>query len=223
MPVLTELPFDPRVINLSVERDAHRNPGLHLSTVIKDRLITAGIERKIKGRPLTPEEQHLLFQRGYLWERMVEEFCSTQEWVERQLEVSASKHFNAGQGELDQDGCLVRPGECLLDGIYMTPDAIDIKRLWVEEWKATAIRAKGFSIAERRPEWLWQAASYAAVFGMTTTVFRVWHVSDNCITSVRYDWTEEEIRSNWNDILIHKKYMEDRDARIKEAITDLPR
>lgn len=208
MPKLTTVPFKAESINLSVERDAKRSKGIHLSTIIKDRLITAGVGRKTVGREFTKEEQHLIFQRGFLWERMVKEFCDHENWLRRQIEESASKHLALGQAELPSD--LIRPGECMLDGIYMTPDAIDMKNYWVEEWKATAIRYKNFNIEDRRFEWLWQAGAYAKVFGMTKAVIRVWHVSDNIINPVLVEWTEEEINKNWLEIREHYAHMRER-------------
>lgn len=208
MPTCTPVSFNPLSISMSVERDAKRSPGIHLSSIIKDMLITAGVERKVKGRALTREEQHLIFQRGFLWERMVAEFVETEEWLKREVEGAASRHLTAGVAELPST--LVRPGECALDGIYMTPDALNMTEYAIEEWKATAMRFRGFSIEERRPEWLWQAGAYAAIFGMTKTIIRVWHVSDNVLNSLLFTWTPEEIRENWSRIKGHYEYMQER-------------
>lgn len=208
---ITPLAFDPRCISMSVERDALRSPGIHLSSILKDRLITAGIERRVKGsKPFTPQEQHLIFERGFLWERMVAEFVETEEWLKLQIEEAAHKHLKAGIAEIttqDPARVLVRPGECCLDGIYMTPDALNMSEYAIEEWKATAIRYKGFDVQARRMEWLWQAAAYAHVFGMTKAIIRVWHVSDNVLNSMKIEWTPEEVRENWQQILEHYQYM----------------
>jgi hypothetical protein len=205
MPKITPVTFSPLAITMSVERDAKRSPHIHLSSIIKDRLITAGIGRQVKGRPLTREEQHLIFERGFLWERMVKEFCDTEHWLQSQIEESAHKHLT--QGIYESPSHLVRPGECMLDGIYMTPDAIDMKGYHVEEWKATAMRYKGFNIEDRRIEWLWQAGSYAHVFGMNKAIIRIWHVSDNIINSQLVEWTDDEIKENWRQIREHYDYM----------------
>jgi hypothetical protein len=215
MPVITQIPFDVKSISLSVERDAARSKGIHLSSIIKDRLITAGIERKVKGKQFTPEEQHLLYERGFLWERMVKEFCDTEEWIRRNTEEAAGSHFAAGVAELPS--ALIRPGECQLDGIFMTPDAINPQEFHVEEWKATAMRYRGFDIQVRRPEWLWQACSYAAIFGMTKAIFRVWHVSDNVINPISVQWTEEEVRQNWQNIKDHWQHMQERRILVRSA------
>ena len=207
--LITKLPFDPLCISMSVERLAQRSPGIHLSSIIKDRLLTAGIQRKVTGgKPFTAQEQHLLFERGFLWERMVVELTETQEWISRQIDESASQHFAAGMAEFDN--VLVRPGECMLDGIYMTPDALNMAQYAVEEYKATAIRAKNFDIEARRPEWLWQACSYAKVFGMNKAIFRIWHVSDNCITPLLVEWTHAEVDESWRQIREHYEFMQNR-------------
>lgn len=209
MPTITPISFDPRVITLSVERDAKRSPNIHLSSIIKDLLITAGIERKLTGgKKFTPEQQHLIFERGFLWERMVHEFCETNEWYKRQLDEAASRHFVSGFAETDK--ILVRPGECMLDNIYMTPDALNMAEYAVEEWKATGLRGYNFNIEERRPEWLWQAASYAHIFGMTKAIFRIWHVSDGMINSLMIEWTPDEIKENWKRITEHWEFMQQR-------------
>jgi hypothetical protein len=187
-----------------------------LSTIIKDRLITAGIERATKGKPFTKEEQHLLFERGFLWERMVKEFCETEDWIKLQIEQSASHHFAAGVLELPQNS-LLRPGECQLDGIYMTPDAIHITDFRVEEWKATAMRAKNFDIEQRRPEWLWQAAAYANIFGMTKAMFRIWHVSENVISSLLVEWEKDEVVEEWRRIKDHYQTMKERNGRNRKV------
>lgn len=209
MPVIESIQFDPKSLNLSVERDAKRSPGIHLSSIIKDRLITAGVERRVKGAvPFTPEEQHLIFERGFLWERMVAEYVETDEWVHRQIDALASKHFAAGV--LETNKTLVRPGESVRDGIYMTADALNMHEYAVEEWKATGLRFRKFGIEARRQEWLWQACSYAGVFGMTKAIFRIWHVNDNIINSLRVVWTEEEIAENWRQMLEHREFMKQR-------------
>lgn len=208
---ITKLPFDPKCISMSVERAAVRSSGIHLSSIIKDRLITAGVSRKTVGRPFTREEQHLLFERGFLWERMVAEFTETQEWISRQIDEAASQHFAAGFAETDR--VLIRPGECMMDGIYMTPDALNMAEYAIEEYKATAIRAKNFDIEARRQEWLWQACSYAKVFGMNKAIFRIWHVSDNCITPILVEWTHEEVDENWRQIREHYEFMQSRGGK----------
>jgi hypothetical protein len=210
---ITPIRYNPKAISLSVERDAIRSPGIHLGAIIKDRLITAGIERKVKGgSKFTPEEQHLLFERGFLWERMVAEYIETNEWLCRQQDEHAGQHFSRALAETSER-VLVRPGECQLDGIFMTPDALNMQEQAVEEWKATGLRAYNFDIHSRRPEWLWQVGAYTHIFGFRKSILRIWHVSDNVITQLNIDWEDGELAKNWADLMDHYSFMRERDAR----------
>lgn len=212
MPVITKLPFDPRVISLSVERKAVRSNGTHLSSILKDMLITAGVGRSYKGRPMTPEEQHVLFETGFLWERMVAEYIASPENKQIEWDRFATQAAQA-QTEVDveRSSDLVRPGECLMDGVYMTPDALNVRHWHMEEWKATAIRSKDFSIEERRLEWLWQGAAYARYFKTNRVIYRVWHYQiPQDVSQFVVEWGDEEIEQNWCNVVQHKLVMDTR-------------
>jgi hypothetical protein len=210
---ITKIEFNPKALSISVERDAYRSPSIHLSSIIKDRLITAGIERKVKnGKPFTPEEQHLVFERGFLWERMVAEYVEMDEWLKRQTDELASKHFSLAMAEVD-NRILVRPGECCLDGVYMTPDALNMQECAVEEWKATGLRYYNFDIYSKRPEWLWQVGAYTYIFGFNKSIIRIWHVSENVLNSMLIEWEDGELKRNWDDLMVHYKFMRDRDEQ----------
>lgn len=209
MPEYSELPFDPTVISLSVERHAKRSPGIHLSTILRDMRVTAGIQRGKGQKPLTAGEQHIVFQQGFLWENAVAEYIASPE--NQQLEIdNFISCFGLEQLREDaRESGILRPGECQMDGIYLTPDGINM-RLWHgEEWKATAIRKKNFDIRTSRSEWLWQGAAYLRIFGMTRMIYRVWHTGDfpQCVSQIVVDWTKDEIESNWSRILEHYEYM----------------
>ncbi len=200
MPEIKKLPFDELSIDLSPEKDRPRSPGIHLSTIIKDMLRTAGINRAGRGNSsISAGAQHLTFEKGFLWERIIE-------------------YALKSQMEVDVDGNpddLLRPGEVFMDGIYMTPDAINVREQRVEEWKSTGIRSKDFDIVSRRLEWLWQGAAYARYFGFTRAVFRVWHHTDMppVVTQFEIEWTPEEIEQNWQRIVDHYEYMKRRDGK----------
>lgn len=214
MPTIVPLPFDPRIISLSVERDAQRAPGMHLGTILRDRLATAGIKRA-GSKAMTAGEQHLTFEKGFLWERAVYEYLQSPEaiqqefdfWIENHLAVLADDAIRAG------NGALVRPGECQMDGIWMTPDAANLKLWHIEEWKATCIKSFGFKIPDRKPEWLWQCAAYARYYHMTRAVIRVLHHGQvpPVVNQFVIDWTQDEIETNWQQILQHYEFMKSRD------------
>jgi hypothetical protein len=196
MPLITPIPFDWKSIALSPEKHAVRSPGVHLTDITKDMLRCAGISRGGKGKPFSPEDQHMLFESGFLWERMIAFILTV-----------AHEEAN-GSNEL----LLLRPGEQMMDGVALTPDAINIPTWCIEEWKATAMRSKGFDIQSKRPEWLWQAGAYCRVFGMRKAIFRIWHHGElpHTVTQLLVEWTQQEIEDNWFKILDHWKYMKER-------------
>lgn len=214
MPQISQLPFDHSVISLSLERDRHRSAGVHLGAIIRDRLITAGIIRQRIRKGTEDDDSHLQFQKGFLWESMVTEYIQTPEWQRIEWDWWASKHLDQAIADsvVSSGGYIVRPGEQEMDGIYLTPDAINTRLLHVEEWKATAIRSKNFSLEAKKPEWLWQAASYARKFGMTRAIIRVWHLADMPPVVNQYciDWTAAEIEENWRQIMEHYTHMKSR-------------
>lgn len=214
MPQVTEIPFDQKFISLSVERDAIRSSGVHLSHVIKDMLLTAGIERKVKGKEFTEEERNKLFNQGFLWERLVHELIETPEWIAHEWDSFVVKGLaQISQDSIDKSGgSVIRPGECMLDGIYMTPDAINLPKNLLEEWKACGIKSYNFILKERKPEWLWQVGAYLKVLGLTRAIIRIWHYSQvpPVVTQHVVDFTQEELDKNWNTIYKHYQFMQNR-------------
>ena len=216
-PTVTEIPFDHKIVSLSVERDALRSPGVHLSHITKDMLITAGVKRfreSKKGAEEAAKEQHYTFEQGFLWERLVTDYIQTpyyqaQEWdwyVKRGLTQLVD---DAIQGS---GGTILRPGEVVMDGIAMTPDAINQRLFHLEEWKSTSIRSDGFDIAKRRVEWLWQVAAYARYFNMTRAIIRVWFYGEFPPTVKNFviEFSTADIEENWTNILNHWNYMKSR-------------
>ncbi len=211
MPSITTLPFDSSIISLSIERDLKRSKGLHLSTIIRDLLLTLGVRRAASTKGWTEEDSHLNFQKGFLWEQMVQAYIETPEWQAKEWDFFASKHMQqvVDDSILQSKGHIIRPGEVEMDGIFMTPDALNVRLHHLEEWKATAIRAKNFNIETRKPEWIWQGAAYCRRFNMTRTIYRVWHLADlpSVCNQIVVDWTGEEIERNWSQVLDHRKLM----------------
>lgn len=220
MPVYTYLPFDRSVISLSMDRDAQRAPGIHLSTIIKDMRITAGIERGQRGKSFTDGEQYMVFEQGFLWERLVKEYIESPE--NRQIEWDY--FVKGGLSQLTADsiensgGHLMRPGECCLDGIYMNPDAVNLKLWHMEEWKATALRKANFNIEKHRPEWLWQIQAYCKFYHMNRGIFRIWHYGEMPTpdpTQLVVDFSDEELDKNWSIITGHYRHMQERSVKLE--------
>lgn len=191
MPEITEIPFDYSLLSLSPEAGVARSPGLHLTDITKDMLLTSGINRA-GGSSFSLTEQLLLWEQGFLWERIIEYFLR----VQMARDVAAS------------NGGLTRPGEFTFEGIHATPDAISLAPYHLEEWKATAVRKAKFDIRTHRPEWLWQAGFYANYFDMDTAVFRVWHYCQMppAISQWKVVWTKAERVQNVERILNHAKW-----------------
>lgn len=217
MPEITYLPFDSSFISLSEEREAKRSPGMHLTGILRDMRITAGVEKAYKQMP--EADQHMMFEQGFLWERLVKEYIDSPE--NKQTEWD---HFvKSGLVQLTEDaliasnGDLSRPGECMLDGVAMTPDAVNL-RLWhVEEWKATSVRKKNFSIKLHRPQWIPQIAAYCKFFHMNRGVLRIWHYGEMPTpepTQMVIQWSDEELDANWDQILTHYEHMKKRDGEV---------
>lgn len=142
---------------------------------------------------------------------MVAEYLDTTENKNSEWEIYTTRHL----GQLTQDaivksnGGTIRPGECSLDGIFMTPDAINYRLGAVEEWKSTSIRPQNLDIEKRRPEWLWSTMGYCKAHNLTRGVFRVWHYGQYppVVQQFIYDWTQEEVDKNWNMVYTHYQSM----------------
>lgn len=191
MSEIIEVPFDYSLISLSAESDRVRSPGLHLTDITKDMLFTSGINRA-GGKPFNPEDQHLLFEQGFLWERMIERMLESQ--MERDIGRS--------------DGILNRPGEFSMDGVFATPDAINTEYYHLEEWKATAVRRAKFDVRTHRPEWIWQAGFYCKYFEMDTVYFRIWHYCEMPpqVTQLKVIFGPNELNENRDRILNHARW-----------------
>jgi hypothetical protein len=192
LPEIIEIPFDYTTLSLSEEDEFRtRSPGLHLTDVTKDMLLTSGIKRG-GGKTLAPEDQKMLFEAGFLWERM----------ISRNLQAQMNREI-AGSS-----GALVRTGEYVdSSGIIATPDAIDTKNWHLEEWKATAIRSWNLDIQTDRPEWLWTTGFHCHFFGMNSVVFRIWHYQEmpHKIKQYKVTFYPGEITSNYDRIINHAK------------------
>jgi len=134
-----------------------RSPGLHLSQILSDL-------NEVRGSryPETdPHTRQLYFATGFIWEQLIRR-------VVRETAIKAAR------------GALVRPGEFILDGIAMSPDAIDTEDWAIEEYKST------YSSSERGIEngrfwhWIVQIKCYCWATGARTARLRVWFVNGDC-------------------------------------------
>lgn len=196
MPEIIELPFDYSTLSLSEEDEFRtRSPGLHLTDITKAMLIEAGLS-KWKTDP-DPNKRLMQFQKGFLFERIIQRCLQVQ--MQRDIQLSG--------------GLLYRPGEYSTDGVFCTPDAINLStdNPWLEEWKATAISIKNLTrdnLFYEKPEWKWAAAWHCAHFNLDSVVFRIWHHRefDPTIKQYQASFTPDELRTNKEKLLNYAHY-----------------
>ena len=103
----------------------------------------------------------------------------------------------------------VRPGEILLDGVACSPDGINWKDGYVEEYKFSWKSSK--KPVESRWVWMCQAMAYCKVTGLNVVRFRIFHVNgDYSFDGPIYKdcfitFTQEEIDNNWAMLIAHAR------------------
>lgn len=137
------------------EVDHMRSPGLHLSRIIADLNEVRGGTKYPETDPATRQNY---FATGFLWERALKVL-----FVETRLK--------------SEQGVLVRPGEFTIDGIAMSPDALDLDDYVVEEYKATYMSSA--RPIEDPCFWPWtiQMKCYCRAVGTRVARLRTWFVA----------------------------------------------
>jgi len=165
-----------------------REGRLHLSAVIDSLMVRSGLQ--YKGDGFTDME--LTAEIGLLWEKVL---CKVM-----------------------RDKYATRPPHVELDGIWMAPDGIGPDPLGVvpmvlEEYKAT------WRSVKRSPtddfKWMAQSKSYCSALGTTVAIFRIFHLMGDYKGSgpiyrvARVEYTEWELKQNWDMVLREKQRMEE--------------
>jgi hypothetical protein len=182
---------------LVIAPDTGRSPGpAHVSNIIRDienTVLKPGQRRKYDD--LSPEEKRRMgayVSVGWAWE-----------------EAIRGALLASGAGPLSSER-FISPGECVLDGIYGTPDWLDVDDYCVEEFKATWR-------SSRRPldpdfwHWLVQIKAYCKMLGCTWARLRVFYVNGDYrdsgpqIKHFRLEWSKLEIDQNWEMLKNHAK------------------
>jgi hypothetical protein len=117
-----------------------------------------------------------------------------EEWYGRQIERSTPT-FRYHPGEIEQDGIICTP-----DGIELKPVHETAANLVLHEIKVTF----GPNLAMRQ-RWLQQTAAYCHVLGCTTAYLHVYWVIVPMATVTILEFSQEELRDLWDEILMHKK------------------
>lgn len=166
--------------------DTHeRSKGLHLSTILESMELDLGVKRDNKW------DKNALFTAGFLWERLLKFVILKQRY---------------------DSGALIPVGEHFEDGIYLTPDGMDIEDWVHEEWKAT-YKSLRHDPHEYYRYW-WQIKAGCYVLGTNKARLRVWFINGDYRGSGPQwgswdaEFTDRELRENWQAILNHAKKKE---------------
>lgn len=167
-----------------------RSPGLHLSPLIKE------LDEAAHGEKRYPETDELTrqayFSVGFMWEQILSTVLS-----------ATALRKAAGQ--------LVRPGEVTLDGIAMSPDAIDLTDYVLEEYKATWLSCKHPIDGTKFWHWMVQIKAYCKALGTRTARLRVFYVAGDWrgsgpqVRGWTLEFTERELEENWAMITNHAR------------------
>jgi len=174
---LTEIP------NIDSEEwslDTHeRSEGLHLSHILESMELSMGVKRDGKW------DKNALYTAGFLWERVLKF-------------VILKERYDSG--------ALNPVGELQLEGVYLTPDGVDIAEFWVhEEWKATYKSMRHDPAEYYRYWWQIKAGCYALQTNLAR--LRVWFImgdyrgSGPQWKSWDVEFTSRELKENWDSIL----------------------
>jgi hypothetical protein len=188
---MTIEPFDMHIDSEAFsEVDYARSPGLHLSQIIADL-------NEVRGGPkyseMNPRTRQLYFATGFIWERLVKQI----------FQDTALKVF---------EHRLVRPGEFYLDGIAMSPDALDTEDWAIEEYKAT-FGSSIYPIDDSRYwTWLVQMKCYCKAVGSRSARLRVWFVGGDWkgsgpqVKGWLFHFDDRENEETWQMVLNHAKW-----------------
>lgn len=167
---------------------AGRSPGVHLTQVIRDMAEVSGIG---KDSGFLEEDLAWFACGGHLWEHVFD---------------------NAHKQAIDR-GDLISPGEFFLDGVFATPDRVDLSRPALIELKCRWQSSRKFENLEKN-YWceLTQLRCYCHMLGILEgdliIFFLVgdWRPPIPCVRGVNLKFTDFELEETWMQILGHAKW-----------------
>lgn len=188
-------PFDLRSRSQQyTERTPDSADGVHFSTIMNDILMRKDPARySDEGRH--DNVRYMNFMMGLILERALE-----LAWLDREMEVRPE---------------LIRPGELRLDGIIITPDALDTALGRPEEYKLTKKSCRQPPTDDKFWQYWTQLMCQCKVVGSLTGVLRVCHINGNysrddsdpdsgyVIKSWAWTWTQLQIDERWAMIVGH--------------------
>lgn len=176
-----------------------RSEGLHASQIWTD--LAAGID-KSKRSPITQDKLQDFGALGFLWEKVLEKTLASMVM------------------ESDHEGRYMRPGEQCIDGIYLTPDYVDLDFLangtWqigCEEWK---VRWCSYRKADDLEKNFWlilvQLKAYCRAintnFARLRMLFVVGNWKDDITPKLRefeLTFSDQELADNWSMLVNHAR------------------
>lgn len=176
------------ILNPDRDKDT-RSPGLHLSAIVRDLLVR--MEPKKYSDNTVSDPVLFRWESGFVWEEL---------WSRALLRAQ---------------GFFIQP-EIILDGIYMTPDAVDPKTEELWEFKFTWKKYALDPALEGEKFWSWFVQMKAYLWGLGLRRARLVVLFANgdykgtgpLPLVRRYEFTKQELKENWRMLTAHAKTME---------------
>jgi len=176
-----------------------RSEGLHASQIWED--INRSIGRGPKS-PMSLPDLEEFGTIGFIWERVLETTL-------------------ANLVHTFQPGRFFRPAEQFVDGVYLTPDYLDLDfngdNTWeeagLEEWKVTWKSSRqGDDLEKNFWKWIVQQKAYCHALDLRRSrlraLFIVGNWRDSIVPKLRtweFEFTELELRENWSMLTNHAR------------------
>lgn len=183
---LKELPVDFSLFPKRIEgEDPVRTQGLHLTDIIRDIMEEAGLSKTASGSMWVEEKLNMAAEVGFMWEDV--------------LSVAM------------KDRLPCRMGELVVDGVYMSPDGIEVdsEGPLLSEYKCV------WSSSKRDPtdnyKWMCQVKGYCHGLGVRSVKMYILYLNGDWkgggpeFRCFRIDFTDLEILENWEMITRHAK------------------
>jgi hypothetical protein len=185
-------PFDLTIDSKLFSSDNRtRTTGCHLTDIIHDMEKSIGKDRN--PRAMGEEKLELYRTVGFLWEDVLTRV------------INAERSWAVSPG-------LIRPGEIELDGIWMTPDAVDFgcDPPALEEWKVTW-RSASRDLEGEHWHWFVQMKAYCHALHLTRANLRILYVNGDYRPTVpkpqgySIEFTQRELEENFSMVIQHAR------------------
>ncbi len=189
--IATDIPFE---FSPDPDSSKGRSPGLHLGEVVREYGVATG-QVKLVSEARNTKELH--FAKGFLWERIF-----THVWGQMEAEKYRNRENYLSQPELQ------------VDGIFMTPDGVDLEGDCLDEFKATTRSINKFDNLEAHFDlWLVQIMGYLYGLQMTKCRLIVLFLCGDYkppfpeVRAKQLVFTQRELDENWRLIMNYARRM----------------